>query len=104
MKITLRLATGTYEYLEAEFSTIEEYQLNHETVRLEAKNAKSLAEMTASKNEHPFPTEHSYTPEPPSFQPEGKCKTCYADMVPGKNGKPYCKPCYVKWANANKKQ
>lgn len=31
------------------------------------------------------------------------CKICGGKMVPGKNGKPYCKPCYVKWANENKK-
>jgi hypothetical protein len=31
------------------------------------------------------------------------CKDCGSEMVPGKNGKTYCKPCYIKWVNENKK-
>ncbi len=32
----------------------------------------------------------------------GTCKDCGAGMTEGRNGKPYCKPCYVKWAEAKK--
>lgn len=33
----------------------------------------------------------------------GFCKDCGGAKIMGKNGKPYCKPCYIKWAEANKK-
>lgn len=32
------------------------------------------------------------------------CSDCHSQMIPGRNGKPYCKPCYIKWAEANKKR
>lgn len=31
------------------------------------------------------------------------CKVCGSEMTPGKNGKPYCVPCYKKWAAEHKK-
>jgi hypothetical protein len=30
------------------------------------------------------------------------CPKCGSELSPGKNGTPYCKPCYKLWANANK--
>ncbi len=48
--------------------------------------------------------ELGYTDEPFESAPHNNlCPTCGKAMVPGKNGKPYCKPCYIKWANENKK-
>ena len=40
----------------------------------------------------------------PTQQPRASnnCKDCGGATIPGKNGKPYCKPCYIKWANVNK--
>src|ERR1035437_1081136 len=30
------------------------------------------------------------------------CIVCNSELTPGKNGKPYCKPCFIKWAAINK--
>lgn len=30
------------------------------------------------------------------------CKTCGGQMVAGKNGKPYCVPCYIAWKESQK--
>ena len=32
------------------------------------------------------------------------CKDCGTPKILGRNGKMYCKPCYIKWAEQNKKQ
>lgn len=47
----------------------------------------------------PTPTQEYKTPT----ESLGFCKDCGGNKIIGKNGKPYCKPCYIKWANANKK-
>jgi len=33
----------------------------------------------------------------------GICEDCGEQKILGRNGKPYCKACYIKWAEANKK-
>ena len=30
------------------------------------------------------------------------CPDCGTAMIAGRNGEGYCKPCYIKWAEANK--
>lgn len=46
------------------------------------------------------------SPQAPQTAPNpaslGKCKDCNSDLLAGRGGKPYCKPCYIKWAEANK--
>lgn len=48
-----------------------------------------------------FPASSTQSTAQPSTQAP-LCKECGSTMTPGKNGKPYCKPCYIKWKNANK--
>ncbi|GAC1413848.1 MAG: hypothetical protein NVSMB66_6470 [Candidatus Doudnabacteria bacterium] len=64
---------------------------------------------TASDTKSPAKAVPKTTPLPVQDQNESPfggsevCPDCFAEMVPGKNGKLYCKPCYIKWAEANKK-
>lgn len=50
----------------------------------------------------PVPPQSTQVPKAVQSTTHDVCKDCGASMVPGKNGKPYCKPCYVKWAEAKK--
>lgn len=59
----------------------------------------------------PVPKPAFVPPAPPFLQPTAPfangpannlCKDCGSQMEPGKNGKPYCKPCYKAWAAINK--
>lgn len=56
-------------------------------------------------------------PEPPAapaYQPRynkpaapasgQNCNKCGADMIVGRNGKPYCKPCYISWKKSQEEQ
>lgn len=94
MKITTRIATTEYSYIEAEFDNLEQFRQFYPELKNEAKFEKA-------KSEVPFPSA-------PQGSPRGTkvvgqlCDKCGMPYVLGKKGA-YCKPCYVKWAEENKK-
>lgn len=104
MKITCRIPTEQYAYVEVEFTDYQEFKANLLNLKAEVMAQVASASLVQENNELPWDNEPTYTPPPvEQFQPENKCKKCYSEMTPGKNGKPYCKKCYIAWANANKK-
>jgi len=82
----VHLAIGQYEFIEAEAETLAQ--------------AKEMQDQA-----------RAYWPVAPQQAPStqgnvqqgslGACRDCGSEMTAGKNGKkPYCKPCYIKWKDA----
>lgn len=59
---------------------------------------------SAEEVEHAIHKQEGSTASPsaPQSTTTAKCDKCASIMVPGKGGKPYCKPCYIAYAEQKK--
>jgi hypothetical protein len=87
----LHVAIGQYEFIEVECETPAQAREAYEGIKSFFPDNDKV---NVPQTQHNVSSAH-----------EGSCDKCGSALIPGKNGKkPYCKPCYIKWKEAQDSQ
>jgi hypothetical protein len=101
VKITSRIATTEYSYIEAEFDTLTEFDAFYAKIKERALQEKGPTTPAALGTPVSMPTPAQYAPRPTGNQKVvgEPCPDCLTPFVQGSKG-PYCKKCYIAWKNS----